>query len=76
MIPRGLVNDAFDTRAGSERGMTTSPWRVWLLEDSALEAGVATEALQSRCELTVFSDGGAMLERLAIGGEPELLVLD
>jgi signal transduction histidine kinase len=56
--------------------MTTSPWRVWLLEDSALEAGVATEALKSRCELTVFSDGGALLERLAMGGEPELLVLD
>jgi len=40
-----------------------TPWCVWLLEDSALEAGFATEALQSRCELAVFSDGGALLER-------------
>ena len=50
--------------------MTTSPWRVWLLEDSALEAGFATAALESRCELTVFSDGGAMLERLAMRASP------
>jgi signal transduction histidine kinase len=63
-------------REDTTTGMTTSPWRVWLLEDSALEAGFAMKALESRCHLAVFSDGGALLEQLAMESEPELLVLD
>jgi signal transduction histidine kinase len=55
--------------------MNTSPWRVWLLEDSALEAGFAAAALESRCEVTVFADGAGLLERLAIETAPDVLVL-
>lgn len=51
-------------------------WRVWILEDSAIEAKLAASVLNSSCELTFFTEGGSLLERLATGGAPELLVLD
>ena len=51
-------------------------WRVWLLEDSALEAGLVTGALSPRCSLALFSDGGALLEQLGTDRGPELLILD
>jgi signal transduction histidine kinase len=49
--------------------------RVWILEDSRVEAKVAVAALGARCDPEVFSDGGALLERLA-ADIPDVLVLD
>ena len=51
-------------------------WRVWILEDSPLEAAMATAALEPRCDLRLFSTGEAVLEALATGACPELLVTD
>lgn len=57
--------------------MTSPPWRVWVLDDSPLEARRAFAALEGRCEVTAFSDGNALLERLQMDAErPELLILD
>ena len=56
--------------------MSGSPWRVWILEDSPLEAAVATAALEHRCDLRLFSTGEAVLEAVALGNHPELLVTD
>ncbi|HEX3903866.1 MAG TPA: hybrid sensor histidine kinase/response regulator, partial [Polyangia bacterium] len=56
--------------------MSAGPWRVLLLEDSPLEAALVTKALAERCQVTLFSDGAALLERLAREVGPELLILD
>jgi signal transduction histidine kinase/DNA-binding NarL/FixJ family response regulator len=54
----------------SERG------RVWILEDSALEAEMARRALASSQEVSLFDDGSVVLERIANGSLPDVLVLD
>lgn len=48
---------------------------VWIVDDSPLEAGFARRALDG-FDVVVFSDGSAMLEQLATGAKPEVLVLD
>lgn len=49
--------------------------RAWIVDDSALEASFAARALVGwQCE--VFAEGSAMLERLAAGGAPEVLIVD
>ena len=49
---------------------------VWLVEDSPLEAEVASRALAATYDVEVFSDGAAMLERLAASVPPTALILD
>src|ERR1700684_66015 len=49
---------------------------VWLVEDRALEAEGARRALSATYDVAVFSDGAAMLERLATTTPPSAIVLD
>jgi signal transduction histidine kinase len=50
--------------------------RVWLVDDSPLEREIATRLLSEQYEVDVFSDGPPVLERLAAGERPDVLVLD
>lgn len=54
--------------------------RVWLVEDSRLEAELAVSRLSQTYEVEHFSDGAAVLERLACSDSdanlPDLIVLD
>ncbi len=49
---------------------------VWIVDDSALDAQRARQALVDRCQVEVFSDGSAALERLSNGSRPDAMVLD
>lgn len=49
---------------------------VWIVDDSALDAQRARQALVQRCQVEVFSDGSAALERLSNGSRPDAMVLD
>jgi DNA-binding response OmpR family regulator len=49
--------------------------KVWIVDDSPLEAGFARRAL-SEFEVEEFRDGSTMLERLASGVAPDVVVLD
>ena len=59
--------------------MTTLPaerGRVWILEDSPLEAEMARRALAPTQDVELFGDGSVMLERAANGALPDVVVLD
>ncbi len=56
--------------------MSEERGRVWILEDSALEAEMARRALATTQQISVFDDGSVLLERLATGALPDVLVLD
>src|SRR5947199_10701353 len=49
---------------------------VWVVDDSAMEAEMVRRALGDRYSVTVLTDGGAALERLAHQDAPDVLVLD
>lgn len=49
---------------------------VWVVDDSRLHGEACREALAGTCEVAVFDGGAAMLETLALGQAPQLLVLD
>ncbi len=55
---------------GQERG------RVWVLEDSALEAEMARRALSASQDVYLFDDGSVVLEKIATGQIPDVLILD
>ena len=50
--------------------------RVWLVDDSALEREIARRLLAEEYQVDVFNDGPPVLERLAAGERPDVLVLD
>jgi signal transduction histidine kinase/DNA-binding response OmpR family regulator len=50
--------------------------RVWVVEDSPLEAEMARRALAIKHEVELFADGATLLERIANGARPDALVLD
>ena len=52
------------------------PALVWVVDDSRLHADVCRQALASTYEVRLFEGGAAMLEALALGEPPALLVLD
>jgi two-component system phosphate regulon sensor histidine kinase PhoR len=52
-----------------------APASVWIVDDSPLEAGFARNALAG-WDVRLFSDGSSMLEALASGAAPDLLVVD
>jgi signal transduction histidine kinase len=60
------------------RMQSASPPRskVWVLEDSALEAEMARRALAPAHDVELFVDGATLLERLANGSPPDALILD
>lgn len=49
---------------------------VWVVDDSPLESEMARRLLSERYDVEVFSDGPTLLERIAGGVRPDLLVLD
>ncbi|HEY3592372.1 MAG TPA: ATP-binding protein [Polyangiaceae bacterium] len=50
--------------------------RVWIVDDSPLDARKAQSALVERCAVQVFDDGSAVLEQLSTSTPPDVLVLD
>lgn len=52
------------------------PARVWVIDDSRLHADACRRALADVFEVEIFEGGAAMLEALALGDPPALLVLD
>ena len=50
--------------------------RIWLVDDSPLEREIARRLLAEQYEVEVFADGPPVLERLASGERPDVLVLD
>jgi PAS domain S-box-containing protein len=57
--------------------MTSSkPRRVWIVDDSPLDAERARRVLMEAHEVEVFQDGSAALERLTADPPPDLMVLD
>lgn len=49
---------------------------VWIVDDSALDAERARRLLGEECDVEVFRDGSAALERLADSPAPDVMVLD
>jgi signal transduction histidine kinase len=49
---------------------------IWILDDSALEGAMARRVLSTTYDVQVFTDGHMMLEQLAAGATPAVLVLD
>ena len=50
--------------------------KVWIVDDSPLQAEICRRALAPDHEVVVYSNGGAMLEALHSGHAPDVLVLD
>ncbi len=50
--------------------------QVWLVDDSPLERELARRVLSEEYAVEVFDDGPPVLERLAAGERPDVLVLD
>jgi CheY-like chemotaxis protein len=55
---------------------TTESKRVWVVDDSPLDAERACRVLGSECQVEAFQDGSAALERLASAAPPDVMVLD
>jgi signal transduction histidine kinase len=53
-----------------------APGTVWIVEDSPLEADLARRTLSPVFDIQVFADGNSMLERLANGAPPHVVMLD
>jgi phosphoserine phosphatase RsbU/P len=57
-------------------GSSGKPPRIWLVDDSPLQAQLAERAISSKYSVEIFDDGAALLEALASRAAPELLILD
>jgi len=66
---------SFDTRPPSSEASPARA-RIWLVDDSPLEREIARRLLADMYEVEVFADGPPVLERLAGGDRPDVLVLD
>ena len=55
---------------------TTERARIWLVDDSPLEREIARRLLAEQYDVQVFADGPPVLECLATGDRPDVLVLD
>jgi signal transduction histidine kinase len=49
---------------------------VWILDDSPMEAAMARRTLARQYDVETFFDGSTLLERMAVGPSPNVLVLD
>src|SRR6478609_8709535 len=56
--------------------ITGGPAAIWLVDDSPLEREIARRLLAEQYEVEVFVDGPPVIERLASGERPDVLVLD
>lgn len=70
-----LKADEVDELLPTARGILVTG-SVWIVEDSSLEAELARRSLARAFHVELFGDGPAMLEQLANGGPPHVLVLD
>lgn len=75
------LGNSFDTpeavcKPGSLPVNPTTRPRVWIVDDSPLDAERARQVLQAPYDVQVFTDGSAMLEHLASHDAPDVLVLD
>jgi signal transduction histidine kinase len=50
--------------------------QIWLVDDSPLELELASRILREQYQVVQFADGPPVLERLAAGERPDVLVLD
>jgi len=62
--------------APSSFPITPERARIWLVDDSPLEREIGRRLLAEQYEVEVFVDGPPVLERLATGERPDVLVLD
>jgi signal transduction histidine kinase len=49
---------------------------IWVVDDSPLEVEIAKRVLSAHHDVRIFFDGPTVLEQLANGAKPDLLVLD
>jgi signal transduction histidine kinase len=49
---------------------------IWILDDSPLESALARRALTANYDVETFTDGSTLLERIAAGPSPSVLLLD
>ncbi len=64
------------TPTGHQVRRSVEGGRVWVLEDSPLEAEMARRAIAAEHSVEIFPDSPAMIERIANGARPDMLVLD
>jgi signal transduction histidine kinase len=57
-------------------GCSAARPRVWIVDDSPLDAQRAQRALDDHYLVEIFTDGSAVLEQLAASPPPDVLVLD
>lgn len=65
-----------NTPRGNDEGPASARPAVWILDDSPMEAAMARRALTPRYDVQTFLDGSTLLEHMAAGLCPEVLVLD
>lgn len=70
------VQGAQDGSAGPARVEGAARARVWILDDSPLEAEMAARALVPGYEVELFTDAVKMLEHMTEHDPPDVLVLD
>jgi two-component system phosphate regulon sensor histidine kinase PhoR len=61
---------------GSRADPRVSVRRVWIVDDSGLDAQRAARVLIKDYEVETFCDGSAVLERLATSDPPDVVILD
>lgn len=49
---------------------------VWIVDDSRIQAEITRRSLANHHDVVIFAAAGTMLERLAMGERPDLLILD
>jgi two-component system sensor histidine kinase/response regulator len=70
VVPRPMLYNSANIRVSS----TTAS--VWVVDDSTLHGEVFRRALIPQYDVSVFGGGAAMLETLASGDAPDVLLLD
>jgi signal transduction histidine kinase len=50
--------------------------RIWVVDDSRLDAERAKNALSSDLQVEIIGDGAAALERISVGPPPDLMLVD
>lgn len=59
-----------------EPALASERTKVWIVDDSPLQAEICRRALAPDHEVVIYTNGGAMLEALHSGNAPDVLVLD
>ena len=75
-MPPNAKLRALETAAGDEPLALGRRAVVWILDDSPMEAAMARRALAPSYDVETFVDGSTLLERMAVGPCPNVLVLD